>query len=336
MVFHISRGMAQPLREILGGPEDVVMTPEISQNITVLNSTLSCWFDAETAETEVALFGRKLDILVRAEIPGTGEEVTVAVENQYGSADPDHFGRLIGWYMPEVGAEMGVLIAESFEPHLVRAVTEGQIIQPRHGLWLVEAAGYEVGGVKSVSYSLRATSLPRERLLARETAHRKNYSGSTGGDFAKIEANSEKTEQLYSLLSNGDGSLATVLKSQKTVGRWYRTLETSQKGNMVSVFVGQKRISIGSGYRKGQLSPDTLDQLTVLNKSVDLDPNPFKRELRTLWWKLADVGRSTPDNEIPETLYELVQRAYEDALPAIREHQERIAEILDLLSFPQS
>jgi hypothetical protein len=324
--------MAQPLKDILGGPENVAMTPGIAQNITVLDSTLSCWFDAETTETEVALFGRYLDILVRAEIPGTGEEIAVAVENQYGPADPDHFGRLIGWYMPEVGAEMGVLIAESFEPHLVRAVTEGQIIQPRHGLWLVEAAGYEIGGMKSVSYTLRATSLQRERLLARETAHRKNYSGSTGGEMAKIEANSEKTERLYLLLSNGQGSLANVLKSQKTVGRWYRMLETSQKGNMVSVFVGQNRISIGSGYRKGQLNPETLDQLTVLNKTIDLDPNPFKRELRTLWWKLADFGRATPDNEVPETLEEQVQRAYDDVLPAIREHQERISEILEMLS----
>jgi len=68
-------------------------------------------------------------------VPGAGE-VQVAIENQYGIADPDHFDRLVGWYMPETGAEMGALIPEDFEPQLIRSVREGRIIRPLHGWWI--------------------------------------------------------------------------------------------------------------------------------------------------------------------------------------------------------
>ena len=330
MVIHISRGSSQPLRDILGGGEAQMMTPAIAKNITVLDSALSCWFDSESPETEVALFGRSLDVLATAEIPGTGEEIAVAIENQYGQADPDHFGRLVGWYMPEVGADMGVLIAESFEPHVIRAVSEGQIIQPRHGLWLVEAAGFDVGGVKTISYSLKATSLNRERLLAREQAFKKNLSGGATGATEKATADAERTEAIYNhIVRTSSGALSQVLAREKTVGRWYRQLEQGPKGNLVSIFVGQNRITIGSGYRKGQLSEDTLDQLTVLNKSIELDPPPFKRELRTIWWKVADIGKSTPAEQLSETLGEQVQKAYDEVLPAVREHQAKILEVLD-------
>ena len=332
MVFHISRGSSMPLKDVLGGGEAQVMTPAIAKHISVLDSTLSCWFDPESPETEVALFGRSLDVLATAEIPGTGEEISVAIENQYGQADPDHFGRLVGWYMPEVGADMGVLIAESFEPHLVRAVGEGQIIQPRHGLWLVEAAGFDVGGAKTVSYSLKATSLNRDRLLARELAFKKNQSGGGSSGDEKAAADSERTEAIYNhIIRTGPGELSQSLSHEKTVGRWYRHLEVGSKGNIVAIFIGQNRIAIGSGYRKGQLSTDTLDQLTTLNNSIELEPSPFKRELRTIWWKIADVGRSTPPDQLPETLGVQAQKSYDEVIPAVREHQAKILEVLDRL-----
>lgn len=330
MVFHISRGSSQPLKDILGGGEAQVMTPAIAKNITVLDSALSCWFDSESPETEVALFGRSLDVLATAEIPGTGEEIAVAIENQYGQADPDHFGRLVGWYMPEVGADMGVLIAESFEPHLIRAVSEGQIIQPRHGLWLIEASGFDVGGTKTISYSLKASSLDRKRLLERELAFRKNLSGAGSATHEKAAADSERTEAIYDhIIRTSSGELSNTLSHEKTVGRWYRHLEQGAKGNHVSIFIGQNRIAIGSGYRKGQLSTDTLDQLTMLNNSIDLEPSPFKRELRTIWWKVAGVGRSTPPEQLPEALGSQVQKSFDEIMPAVREHQAKILEVLD-------
>ena len=37
--------------------------------------------------------------------------------------------------MPETGAQMGVLIAEDFDPQLLKAVTDGLILRPDHGVW---------------------------------------------------------------------------------------------------------------------------------------------------------------------------------------------------------
>ena len=73
------------------------MTPKIASNIVVLESVLHCWFEEESVETEVPLLGKSLDILAKAEVPPSSDEVSVAIENQYGIADADHFGRLLGW-----------------------------------------------------------------------------------------------------------------------------------------------------------------------------------------------------------------------------------------------
>jgi hypothetical protein len=101
---------------VFGGTEPQFMTPGIATNISVLNEPLACWMVEDASTIEVNLLDKYLDILATAELPGSGEQVQVAIENQYGTADADHFGRLVGWYMPETGAQMGVLIAEDFDP----------------------------------------------------------------------------------------------------------------------------------------------------------------------------------------------------------------------------
>jgi hypothetical protein len=65
--------------------------------------------------------------------------------------------------MPDSGAQMGVLVAEEFEPQLVKAITDGMVVRPEHGVWLVEATGFIVGGTPIVTYTLRASSLPPEQ-----------------------------------------------------------------------------------------------------------------------------------------------------------------------------
>ena len=111
--------------------------------------------DPDQSQMEINLLDRYLDVLAAAELPITGEQVPVAIENQYGTADPDHFGRLVGWYMPETGAPMGVLIAENFDPQLIKAVSDGLIVRPEHGIWLVEACGYLIHGQPVITYSHR-------------------------------------------------------------------------------------------------------------------------------------------------------------------------------------
>lgn len=328
-VFHISKGTSLPLKEVLGGDEARFMTPAIAQNLGVLDSTLSCWFDPESVEQEVPLFNRFLDILAKAEIPGTGEEIPVAIENQYGIADPDHFGRLVGWYMPETSAEMGVLIAEGFEPHLIRAVSEGKIVQPKYGLWLVEASGQMVNGTPTVSYAVRATSVERDVLLAREIAFKKNATTSTGDQSTKVRAETELTERVFAhIAATGSGPLCQKISTERTISRWYRKIEEFEHGSHLSIFIGRNRISIGSVYMKGALDPAVLDQLTNLNATIDLEPQPTKRELRSLWWTIADVGRSTPPEQLGSDLGELLERKFNEIEPTLAQHQEKILQII--------
>jgi hypothetical protein len=104
------------LAEVFGGNEPQFMSPGIAADVSVLNEPLASWMIEDDSTTEVNLLDRYLDILATAELPRSGEQAQVAIENQYGTADADHFGRLVGWYIPETGAQMGVLISEDFDP----------------------------------------------------------------------------------------------------------------------------------------------------------------------------------------------------------------------------
>jgi hypothetical protein len=329
-VFHVSKATSKPLKEVLGGDEARFMTPAVASNLPVLDAVVSCWFDLESAETEVSLFNRSLDILASAEIPGTGEETLVAIENQYGTADPDHFGRLVGWYMPETNAEMGILIAESFEPHLLNAVDRGLIIRPRLGLWLIEASGQIVNGVPLVQYVLRATSLDRDVLIAREKAYRLNLPGASADSAKKTSQDVAATEALFEHIgATGSGSLSAEVRRQKSVSKWYRKVQENSHGCHLAVFIGSNRVSIGSVYSKGSLQAATLDKLTELNNNIELQPDPTKRELRSLWWNISDIGRSTPRESWPQDLGMQLDKKFDELLPTLQEHQARLQQVIE-------
>jgi len=328
-VTHVSRGTRLPLSEVFGGGEAVRMTPEIARNIDVLDEVLSCWFDSDTTETEVPLLSRSLDVLATAEIPGTGEEIAVAIENQYGVADPDHFGRLVGWYMPETSADMGVLIAEGFDPHLIRAVEEGRVVKPKYGLWLVEATGQVVNGEPVVSYELQATSLDRDIWLARKKAYRDNAGASVGSSSEKRAADKNLISALFShIAATGHGELSKMVAKTQSSGGSYRHLLENENGCHVVLFVGRTRISIGSAYAKKSFDKELLDVLTSIVKDSELDPEPRKRELRSAWWRLADVGTGNDRATWPADLGSQLDAQYETVRLTINEHQERLMQAI--------
>ena len=301
------------------------MTPKIASNIVVLESVLHCWFEEESVETEVPLLGKSLDILAKAEVPPSSDEVIVAIENQYGLADADHFGRLLGWYMPETSAEMGVLIAESFDPHLVRAVSEGDIVRPKHGLWLVEATGQLVGGIAIVSYTLKATSLKREDFLSREKAYRTEKSGVSINQSEKDAQNLASTEALFAHIARtGSGAVSSLLGSVKTVSKQYRVIRRFDFDVHVSVSIGAHQVSIGLAYRKGNLGQELLVDLSEINREMELTPEPSKRELRSVWWNVASVGRSDPQTAWPADLGHQIDTAFELIEGAILELRDKI------------
>lgn len=324
-VFHISKGTSGPLKSVFGGGEATEMTPKIASNIAALESVLFCWFEEESVETEVPLLGKSLDILAKAEVPPSGDEVSVAIENQYGLADADHFGRLLGWYMPETSAEMGVLIAESFDPHLVRAVYEGDIVRPKHGLWLVEATGQFVGGVAIVSYTLKATSLKREEFLGREKAFRTEKSGVSVNQSEKDILILESTESLFAHIARtGSGVVSSQVGNVKTISKWYRVIKRFDFDVHIAMFVGAHRVSIGLAYLKGNLDQDLLIELSEINREMELTPEPSKRELRSVWWNVANVGRADPQASWPADLGHQIDSAFELIESAIMDLREKI------------
>jgi hypothetical protein len=326
-VAHLSRAHRRPLAEVLGGSEPVKMTPAIAANIGVLNEPLSCWMVEDSSTMEVNLLDRSLDILALAELPGTGEQIQVAIENQYGTADPDHFGRLVGWYMPESGAQMGVLVAEDFEPQLIKALTDAQIVRPDHGVWLVEATGFIIGSTPLVTYTVRASSLPRAERLVRERGFAKGRPGAAGRSNAEAQAEAErKAAALFGhIAQTNSGWLAPSLKKSRTTTGFYRWIIDNGLTCHVELFVGVDRVSVGSCYLKGSFDEMTLDALMAANQEIEVDPSPARRYQRGSWWDLrTDIGRDFVATDLPVALGDDIQRAIEAIRPAIDAHQDAL------------
>ncbi len=329
-VRHVSATDRVKLATILGGSEPQFMTPQIAENIDALNEPTSCRFLADTVETEVDILGRSLDILGAAELPGSGEEIQVAIENQYGTADPDHFGRLVGWYMPETGARMGVLVAEQFEPQLIRAVSEGSVVSPEHGLWLVEACGYQVGEAKLVTYQMRACSLPRSERLRRQKLFSRGGGGSSGNGASA--ADYRNAADLFDWIgSTGATWLADALPKSRTTAGFYRRIVETGTPVYIELFAGTDRISIGSSYTKSGLSPEQLVLLEAANKEVEVEVPPARRYLRGSWWDVrTDVGRNTPADQRSDSLGLEVEKAIDSIRESVDQHNRALVEAADL------
>ncbi|MHB1582498.1 MAG: hypothetical protein ACYCU7_16175 [Acidimicrobiales bacterium] len=282
--------------------------------------------DGDEVPTEVNLLERSLDILASAELPGSGDQVQVAIENQYGRADPDHFGRLVGWYLPETGAEMGVLIAEEFPPQLLKAVGDGRIVRPTHGLWLVQVSGYLVDGRPTVHYSTQACSLDRAVRIERERAFRQGPSGGRNQE----EAFRRAAEVFEHIGNTNRGELAHAIRtSPQTIG-FYRILEDNGDTCHVALFVGAKRISVGSAYRKAGWDEETLDRLQTANGETQVSPEPDQRPLRGSWWNVKlGVGRDTPTSQLPPDLGEEIESAIGELRPAIDVHQRALKDAIE-------
>lgn len=311
--------------EVLGGGEATRMTPELAKNIKVLDEPLSCRMVADQSQMEINLIDRYLDILATAELPLSGEQIPVAIENQYGTADPDHFGRLIGWYMPETGAPMGALIAESFDPQVIKAVNDGTIVRPEHGLWLVEACGYMVGDHPVVTYSTVACSLPRSEKIARDRAFRSRTGTSTG---SQSEAYARAAATFAHIAQTSHGWLGPALKKAGMTTGYYRWIEDNGNTCHVELFAGTNRISVGSCYQKASWDDETLDRLVAANDNP-LDPEPTRRYSRGAWWDVRlDIGRDTPAAMLPADLGDQIEKAIEQIRPGIDAHQQALQDAL--------
>lgn len=95
----------KPLSEIYNREED--FSEDLADNLDVLNVG-----KFEDAETEANVGIRKADIVA------IGEDGTLVIENQFGKADWDHWGRLEA-YTRLKEADVAVLVAEDFEELMI-------------------------------------------------------------------------------------------------------------------------------------------------------------------------------------------------------------------------
>lgn len=106
--------------DVVGGAEDTHFNPACADEIDRIVSPV-LGIDVDDVKREVPCMGRRLDLLA------TADTHRVAIELQYGEADPSHLGRLVGWYAPHVAATDMILVAESFPSVVVDAVRESRI-----------------------------------------------------------------------------------------------------------------------------------------------------------------------------------------------------------------
>jgi hypothetical protein len=220
---------------------------------------------------------------------------------------------------------MGVLIAEDFPPQLIKAVAEGNIIRPAHGVWLVEASGFLVGS-NIVHYATRACSLPRAEQIERSRAFRKPRSGSA---TSSAEATSRAAKIFDYIARSGSEAFGQAIKrSNLTVG-FYRVLQDNGNNCHIELFVGTNRISVGSCYWNRSLDEVTLERVVAANSETETDPEPDQRYLRGSWWHLRrDIGRDTPLEQLPERLGEEIETQMEAIRSAIDIHQEALKQAM--------
>lgn len=95
--------------------EDRHFTPWLQKNIELLGNVIG--IDIADAETEVSIGNYRLDILAYE----SGTDRKIAVENQYGTTNHQHFGQLLT-YMAGINAEVVVWIAENFNTEHITAI----------------------------------------------------------------------------------------------------------------------------------------------------------------------------------------------------------------------
>lgn len=105
-------------RSVLTG-EATGFTPWLAQNLDLLADALG--FDELTlVETESDVQGKSLDVLATT-TDSVGNEVPVAIENQFGITDHKHLGQLVT-YLAQQGRGIGIWVVEDYSAAHVAAI----------------------------------------------------------------------------------------------------------------------------------------------------------------------------------------------------------------------
>jgi hypothetical protein len=192
------------VREVIGGNEDAHFNPACAESIDQIVGPV-VGLEVDEVRREVPCAGKSLDLLAVA------ENRRVAIELQYGEADPSHLGRLLGWYAPAVEATDKILVAESFPEPLLFAVRSGQL----RNVALVRAlAGWNQDGTGGIAFETSATSI--ESVQGRSPAAHENREREfasvalIGQELAKYDLRDSNAQGHVRLFPVREGCWATV------------------------------------------------------------------------------------------------------------------------------
>lgn len=138
--------------------EERDLSPWVRENIDLLNETLGLQIDIEEAESSVGDF--RLDL--------AGSETTtqrpVVIENQYGSTDHDHLGKLITY---AAGREAGILVwlASDFrDAHRTALQWLNDVTGPEMAFFGVRLAVFKIDDSRPAPLYTVVVSPPRSKL----------------------------------------------------------------------------------------------------------------------------------------------------------------------------
>lgn len=152
-----------PAREVLGG-EASDFTPwlQLAESMEALGRALKLE-ELTAVSSEHNVLGKRLDILATA-VDENGEEIPVCIENQYGTADADHLGRLIA-YLAQQDRGRAVWVVEQAHDAYVAAVRFlNRTSSDEVGYYLVQVKfTHGPGGGHQVHFEVLAAPIAWER-----------------------------------------------------------------------------------------------------------------------------------------------------------------------------
>lgn len=190
--------------QVIGGGEASHFNPACAESIDLIVGPV-VGLEVDEVRREVPCAGKSLDLLAVA------ENRRIAIELQYGEADPSHLGRLLGWYAPAVEATDKILVAESFPEPLLFAVRTRQL----RNVALVRAiAGWNSDGTGGVAFETAASSI--ESVQSRSPVAQENRASEVasvaliGQELSKYGLRNSNALSYVRLFPVREGCWATV------------------------------------------------------------------------------------------------------------------------------
>ncbi len=181
-----------------------------------------------------------------------------------------------------------------------------------------------------ITYTTVACSVPRTDRITRDRAFR---TGTRSGSLGQGEAKRRAADFYQYPVRSSQGWLGPALRKAQGAGL-YRWIINNGRSYHVPLFVGSRRIDVGSCYLKQTGTTKPSGGWWLLIKARSLIPNRQVASLR-VWWELrCDMGRNIPVSQLPPDLGDEIERAVDAIRPGIDAHQAALLAATEMAGHP--